>query len=183
MFETLRQDLSRKAELSYGKTGFGANTRLMFQRGTWAVMVYRFGRWANSFKIRPLGLPFKVIYFFLFYLVQMMTGISVQSYAKIGPGFVIFNYSGIFVVAEEIGRNFTVYEGVTVGNIRGKPRLAIIGDDVTLEPGCKVLGDVTIGNGVLVRANSLVLTNVADNSMALGNPARVTALDKSQPKV
>lgn len=181
MFETLRQDLSRKAELSYGKTGMGSCTKLLFQRGTWAVIVYRFGRWANSINVKPLSLPFKALYFFLFYLVQMLTGISVQAYAKIGPGFVIFNYSGIFVVAEEIGRNFTVYEGVTVGNIRGKPRLAILGDDVTLEPGCKVLGDVTLGNNVVVRANSLVLTNAADNSLVMGNPARITPLEKVTP--
>lgn len=179
MFDTLKQDLSRKAVLCFGRSGFGPCLKLLGQRGTWAVIVYRFGRWANSFAVRPLGLPFKVLYFIMFYLVQMLTGISVQSYARIAPGFVIFNYSGIFLLAEEIGRNFTVYEGVTVGNIRGKPRLAIIGDNVTLEPGCKVLGDVTIGNDVVVRANSLVMTNVADNCIAMGNPARVTPASKT----
>jgi len=178
MFSTVRQDIARKACLLYGDSKPGAMVRVVFQRGTWAVLVYRFGRWAGAVQPKLLGLIFKAVYFLAFYFVQMLTGISVQSYARIGPGFVIMNYSGIFVVAEEIGRNFTVYEGVTVGNIRGKPRLAILGDNITLEPGAKVLGDINVGSNVIVRANSLVITNVPDNSLVIGNPARVTALEK-----
>lgn len=170
-------DFSRKATFLYGKTSLANKLKLLGQRGTWAVMVYRFGRFAGAVKPRPLGLLLKVVYFGFFYITQMLTGISIQAYANIGKGMVVMNFSGIFVLAEKIGDNFTVYEGVTVGNIRGAPRLAIIGDNVTLEPGCKILGDVTIGNNVVIRANSLVLTNVPDNSIAMGNPARVKPLE------
>jgi serine acetyltransferase len=49
----------------------------------------------------------------------------------------------------------------------------VIGNNVFLEPGCKILGDVTIGDNVVVRANSLVLNDVPSNSIAVGNPARI----------
>lgn len=169
----IKQDLQRKTEYLYQQASSINVAKTLFQRSTWAVMIYRLGRYANTLEVKPLGLALKCVYFGLFYFVQMFTGISIQAYAKIGPGMIVMNYSGIFVLAEEIGKNFTVYEGVTVGNIRGKPRLAIIGDNVTFEPGCKVLGDVTIGNNVIVRANSLVLTDIPDNSIAIGNPARI----------
>lgn len=144
--------------------------------GTLAVMVYRFGRCGRSLRVPVLRQLVAVLYYALFYLVQMFTGISIQAYADIGRRFVVRNFSCIFVLAERIGDDFTVCEGVTVGNIRGKPRLPIIGNNVYLEPGCKILGNVTIGDNVVVRANSLVLSDIPSNSIATGNPARVTPL-------
>lgn len=176
MFELIRQDLDRKRGLM-ADMGEASALGALLNRGTLAVLIYRFGRFARDLRVPVLSQLLKAVYYVLFYLVQMFTGISIQAYARIGPGFVVRNHTCIFVLAESIGRNFTVCEGVTVGNIRGKQRLAIIGDDVYLEPGCKILGDVTIGNNVVVRANSLVLSDIPDNSVAVGNPARILPLD------
>lgn len=178
MFDLIRGDLDAKLaqKETASKNSPGARLGVALERGSLAVMVYRFGQWAKQIKIPVVHQLLKAIYFVLFYLIQMFTGISIQAYAKIGPRFVVRNFSCIFVLAEHIGSDFTVCEGVTIGNIRGKSRLAIIGDNVYLEPGCKVLGDVTIGNNVIVRANSLVLGDVPDNSIASGNPARITPL-------
>ena len=145
--------------------------------GSIAVFVYRFGQLTKKLPF-PLALPFKLIYFVLFYLVQTFFGISVQLYARIGSGFQINNSGNIFVVAENIGKNFVVSQGVTVGNVRGSKRLPIIGDDVYVEPGAKILGEVVIGSNVTIRANSLVLTDVPDNSIACGNPARIKLKEK-----
>ncbi|HQT00500.1 MAG TPA: hypothetical protein PL023_09350 [Thiobacillus sp.] len=171
MFRTIRADLDarRRAAAAAGESPWGS----MWQRGAIAVIVYRFGRFARALKFPLLGLPAKLIYYVLFYFTQMLTGISIQAYAKIGPRFVVRNHTGIFVLAEQIGADFTVCEGVTVGNIRGKGRLPIIGDRVYLEPGCKVLGNLTIGDDVVIRANSLVLNDVPSRSIVIGNPARV----------
>lgn len=166
---TISRDLHRKMEL--------LGTSSLFSPGTIAVLVYRFGRFGRELRIPVIRQLLGVIYYALFYLVQMFTGISVQAYARIGPGFVVNNFSCIFVLAESIGENFTVCESVTVGNIRGKPRLPIIGNNVYLEPGCKILGNVTIGDNVVVRANSLVLSDIPSNSIATGNPARATPLN------
>lgn len=177
MLDNLRADIGRKLSMREEScTTFSGKLGILLERGTVAVMVYRFGRWARDAR-GPLRQLLVVIYYPLFYLVQIFSGISIQAYTRIASGFVVKNFSCIFVLAERIGHNFTVCEGVTVGNIRGKSRLPIIGDDVYLEPGCKVLGPVTIGSNVVVRANSLVLSNVPSNSIALGNPARVLPIE------
>lgn len=146
--------------------------------GRVAVAVYRFGRFGRQLRVPVLRQLIGVAYYALFYGVQMFTGISIQAYTAIGRRFTVRNFSCVFVLAERIGDDCTVCEGVTIGNIRGKPRLPIIGNNVYLEPGCKVLGDVTIGDNVVVRANSLVLGDIPSNSIAVGNPARVTPLTR-----
>ncbi|MDO8412668.1 MAG: hypothetical protein Q7S51_02640 [Gallionellaceae bacterium] len=168
-------DMSRKHQLRE-VNGMCTAIAMWLERGTVAVMVYRLGRYARQMRLPVISQLLKGFHYVLFYFVQMFSGISIQAYTRIGQGFVVNNFSGIFVLAESIGENFTVCEGVTVGNIRGKSRLPIIGNNVYLEPGCKVLGDVTIGDNVVVRANSLVLSAVPDNSLVVGNPARILPL-------
>ena len=43
----------------------------------------------------------------------------------------------------------------------------------TSEPGAKLVGDAKIGSNVTIAANSLVLTDVRDNMMVMGVPARI----------
>ncbi|MGZ8957080.1 MAG: serine O-acetyltransferase [Methylosarcina sp.] len=176
MYQYSREDIAKKISLSGITSGSLSAFAVLFDPGTLAVLVYRFGRFAKDVRLPLVGHLLKALYFACFYLVQMFTGISIQAYADIGPRFVVMHFSCVFVVAEKIGSDFTVYEGVTVGNIRGKSRLPIIGNNVTLEAGCKVLGDVTIGDNVVVRANSLVLSDIPSNSIAVGNPARHTPM-------
>lgn len=39
--------------------------------------------------------------------------------------------------------------------------------------GCVVLGDITIGSGAIIGANSVVLKDVPPNSVAIGAPAKI----------
>lgn len=169
-----KEDVLRR-KFQYELTGIVGTLTCLASAGFWVVLVYRLGQKVKQAP-KLLSIPLKLVYFVIFYLVQTLTGISVQAYSRIGPGFVVRDRGCIFVVAESIGKNFTVSQGVTVGNIRGSRNLPIIGDDVYIEPGAKILGEVTLGNNVVVRANSLVLANVPDNSIACGNPARIKAM-------
>lgn len=179
MFDFIREDIKAKQIQNNAGKGVLSWLCVAIERGSLAVMVYRFGQMAKGVRIPVVSHALKIIYFVLFYLIQMFTGISIQAYTKIGRRFVVRNFSCVYVLAEHIGSDCTVCEGVTIGNIRGKSRLAILGNNVYLEPGCKILGDVTIGNNVIVRANSLVISDVPDNSIAIGNPARITAMADS----
>lgn len=155
-----------------GKNGLIGALSSLFSAGFIAVALYRFGRSAREIKFIPLRILVTVIYYPIFYLVQAFTGISIQTYANIGKRFVIKNHTCVFIVAEKIGDDFTASQGVTIGNIRGTKRLPIIGNNVYIEPGAKILGEIEIGNNVVVRANSLVLSDVPDDSIVVGNPAR-----------
>lgn len=72
----------------------------------------------------------------------------------------------------------------------GKTRAANvkIGNDVFIGASTIVLPGVTIGNRVVIGAGSVVTKNIPDNSVAVGNPARVICtvdeyLDKIKEKI
>ena len=48
-----------------------------------------------------------------------------------------------------------------------------IGNNVWLGSGCVVLDGTHIGNGVIITPNSVVTTNIPENAIAQGNPAKV----------
>lgn len=78
---------------------------------------------------------------------------------------------GIIVNAERIGKNFGITTGCVVGNKDSNANRAIIGDNVSLTIGSKVIGKVTIGDNVIVAPNSVVIKDVPDNAVISGVPA------------
>ncbi len=107
---------------------------------------------------------------------RFLTGIEIHPGATIGKGLVIDHGMGI-VIGEttEIGDNCTLYPGVTLGGT-GKDvgkRHPTIGNNVLVGAGAKVLGPILIEDNSKVAANAVVLKNIAENSTAVGIPARV----------
>lgn len=73
--------------------------------------------------------------------------------------------------ASRIGENFTVLQCTTLGKkADGKP---IIGDNVQYGANVNILGGITIGDGTLVGAGSVVTKNTPPNSVVVGVPAKV----------
>jgi serine O-acetyltransferase len=101
-----------------------------------------------------------------------VTGIDIHPGAAIGEKFFIDHGTGV-VVGETavIGRNVTLYQGVTLGAksfpldehgnpIKGIPRHPIVEDDVVIYAGATVLGRITIGKGSSVGGNVWLTTGV-----------------------
>jgi serine O-acetyltransferase len=93
--------------------------------------------------------------------------------SSIGPGFLIKHGYGSVIDAEKIGNNCLIFQDVVIGckdkNRTGKP---IIGHNVHISLGAKILGHVTIGDNVDVGANAVVTCDVPPNSVVVGIPAR-----------
>ena len=51
----------------------------------------------------------------------------------------------------------------------------IIGDNVWILPGAAIFGPITIGSNVIIGANSIVISDVPDNCVVAGAPAKVVA--------
>jgi acetyltransferase-like isoleucine patch superfamily enzyme len=53
-----------------------------------------------------------------------------------------------------------------------------IGSDVWIGAGCKILGGITIGDGCVVGAGSVVTKDLPDYSISVGNPAKIIKMRK-----
>lgn len=71
-----------------------------------------------------------------------------------------------------IGANVTIMHQVTIGT-RDIDESAIIGDDVFIGAGAKILGKIRIGNGAKIGANAVVITDVPANATVVGVPGRI----------
>lgn len=97
---------------------------------------------------------------------------------EIGPGLFVSHGQCTILSAERIGANCQVHQGVTVGwDYRGDRR-PIIGDDVFIGCGAKILGAITIGDGASIGANAVVMCDVPAGATAVGIPARVIRADQ-----
>ncbi|PYJ29597.1 MAG: serine acetyltransferase [Verrucomicrobia bacterium] len=184
MFENIREDIARKMR-GYGvrpedQTFFRQRITPLLELGTWAVIVYRFGRCVYGIKIPVIRQVMIGIYLVINTICLMLTGIHIQRKSDIGPGLVVHNCSCIFVLATRIGHSCSVNQGVSVASVRGTG-WPTIGNNVYLGAGCKVMGGVTIGDNVVVSANSLVITDVPSNCTVLGVPARVISRHPVSP--
>ena len=108
------------------------------------------------------------------------TGIEIHPGATIGKRLVIDHGMGI-VIGEtaEIGDDCLIYHGVTLGGT-GKDvgkRHPTIGNNVLIGTGAKVLGPFRVGDNSRIAANSVVLSEVPDNSTAVGVPAKIVRID------
>lgn len=77
-----------------------------------------------------------------------------------------------------IGKNATILHQVTIGTRmiaakikRQEDAIApVIGDNVFIGTGAKIIGNIHIGNNVLIGANAVVTKDVPDNYTITGNP-------------
>lgn len=90
----------------------------------------------------------------------------------IGPGLFIQHGFATIISAESIGDNCWINQQVSIGytSSTGAPR---IGDNVTINAGAKVLGDIVVGDNAKVGANAVVIKNVPSDCTVVGVPARI----------
>ncbi|HEY6202684.1 MAG TPA: serine acetyltransferase [Candidatus Limnocylindria bacterium] len=97
-------------------------------------------------------------------------GIDIPPSVPIGPGLYVPHPFGTVVMARRIGAGATLVSCVTIG-MRNEPAFPLIGDNVYVSAGARVLGGITIGNNVAIGANAVVLRDVPDDHVAVGVPA------------
>lgn len=106
-------------------------------------------------------------------------GISLSPYMVLGPGCHIGHIGGIVVnQRSSIGKNVNLSHEVTIGiKNRGKyAGVPVIGDNVYIGPGAKIIGRVVIGNNVAVGANTVVTKDVPSGAVVAGVPAKIISL-------
>lgn len=111
------------------------------------------------------------------FLNRFVFSVWLPSQTKVGRG-CSFGKGGLGVVVHSkavIGDRCIIGNNVTIGGSsrKEKGKLPVIGSRVRIGAGAVILGDVIIGDDCLIGANSVVTSNVASNSIVVGNPARL----------
>ena len=151
---------------------------LLSYPGLHALWGHRLAHWMWRHDLKLLGRISS-------HAVRFLTGIEIHPGATIGEGFFIDHGMGV-VIGEtaEIGRNVTLYHGVTLGGTslsKGK-RHPTLEDAVVVGAGAKILGAITIGAGSRVGANAVVVKSVPPNSVVVGVPGQVISRSRTRSR-
>lgn len=172
-FFLLRCDLQR---LGYPSTSFDGEQKIqkfqIFNPRFFPVVIIRLSNVFYKYKVS------RVFSYLLTWLNLYIFGIESTPKCQIGRGLLIPHSVGIVNGASTLGHNVTLFQSVTLGALEADMSFKIetrpkVGNNVILGAGCKVLGNITIGNNVTIGANAVVLTDVPDNSIAVGIPAKI----------
>ena len=91
---------------------------------------------------------------------------------EIGGGLFIQHGFATMITAESVGENCWINQQVTIG-YNGRGTAPVIGNDVMITCGAKVLGPITLGDRAVIGANAVVIRDVEPGSVMGGIPARV----------
>ena len=95
---------------------------------------------------------------------------------SIGGGLFIQHGFATVIAAKQLGRHCFINQQVTIG-YKGE-EAPVLGDNVMVTCGAKVLGGVTIGNNVIVGANAVVVKDVPSDVTVVGIPAKILRQNK-----
>ena len=73
----------------------------------------------------------------------------------------------------KIGENCTIHPDVVIGHKSRGGGAPVIGDNVQIFSGARIIGDITIGNNVIIAPNAVVINSIPDNTTVGGIPAKV----------
>ena len=109
-------------------------------------------------------------------MARAVTGVDIHPEATIGRRVFIDHATGVVIgQTAEVGNDVVIFHGVTLGGVAMTPgkRHPTIGDHVMIGAGAKVLGPITVGTGVKIGANAVVVKDVPCGNVAIGVPARL----------
>lgn len=159
-------DVRAKALWVYGSASRKNVLKALFTDGTFAMVMYRLMQSCQRQRLVPLAMVFNKLNTFFGRCI-------IGRDAQFGPRFVLIHSYGVVINSSvRGGSDIKLEHAVTIGAERCES--PVLGDDVFIGAGARIVGAVRIGSKVKIGANAVVVTDIPDNATAVGIPARVT---------
>lgn len=165
MFSLIASDIRAKAEWVYGNASGSNIVKALVTDGTFAMIMYRMMQACQRLKLYPFAMIFNKLNSFFGRCV-------IGRNARFGPRFVLIHSYGVVINSlVQGGSDIKIEHLVTIGAERNES--PVLGDNVFIGAGAKIVGAVKIGSNVKIGANAVVVEDVPDNCTVVGVPAKV----------
>ncbi|QDU24163.1 serine O-acetyltransferase [Urbifossiella limnaea] len=173
LLRLILSDARAKAAWCYERDDWQGVVKAFLTDGTPAMVWYRLMQAARRWRLAPLEMVFNR-------LNTAFCGCVIGRGAEFGEGFVLVHSHGVVINGTvRGGRNVRVEHQVTIG--AEKRQSPVLGDDVFIGAGAKVIGPIRIGDGAKVGANAVVVHDVPTGATVVGIPARVIRRPQPSP--
>jgi serine O-acetyltransferase len=173
MFDIFKQDVEKWVSLEGGnqsdKVTLLVTLKLLYrQMPLRATAWFRLANWCKRHHVRMLPSVIQ-------HHILRVFGLDIVVGMDIEGGLYIAHPNGVTIAAKHIGRNCSVIGACTIG-MNKEWKFPVIGDNVFIGSGARVLGDITIGNDVKIGANAVVLSDAPNGATLVGIPAKVISI-------
>ena len=175
MFRNVTADLRSHVHPNY--TGYHYWIRViakaLFTPAIHVTVLYRISAALYRFPLTmPLAFPLRTF-------AIIWAGTEIHPSVRIGPGLCIVHSQKVVIgPGVVIGSNLRIHHGCTIAGDLGRgvePSTAcpVLGDDITIGLDAYVMGPVTVGDGAIIGAQSLVNKDVEPYTLVAGSPAKL----------
>ncbi len=139
--------------------------RTLLSDGTSANALYRLTSLLVKYHLSPFAL-------ITLWFNRLINGCVIGAGVKFSYGLVLMHPVGVVINSKVSGgKNIIIESGVVIGDEKGQAPL--LGNNIFIGAGAKIIGGVTIGNNVKIGANAVVVKDVPDNVTVVGIPAKI----------
>lgn len=143
--------------------------------GFHAAILYRLSHSSRAY----CGLAGKALAAFFYWLGRHWYGCDLSPQARLYGGLILPHPRGIVVApGVTVGPRAWIFQNVTLGGAPGKSGMPTIGADARIFTGAVISGPVTIGDNVLVGANTVISWDIPGKSVVHQPKALTTPLPR-----
>jgi serine O-acetyltransferase len=165
LVQLVASDLRAKAQWCYGDTRWPSLIKTLLTDGTAAMLWYRLMQWSRRWRLAPLEMVCNKA-------SAICCNCIIGRGAEFGPGFVLIHSTGVVINGKVRGGAHVYLEHqVTIGAERRQS--PVLGNQVFVGAGAKIVGAVHVGDDCRIGANAVVVHDVPSGATAVGVPARV----------
>jgi serine O-acetyltransferase len=128
-------------------------------------------------RLQALGVP--VLPRLAHRLAMMIAQVCIGDPVVVEPGVYFAHGQVVIDGVTEVHSGVVIFPWVTIGLRAGDYQGPVIGANVKVGTGAKVVGPVKVGNGARIGANTVVITDVPARATVVGVPGRVVGAEES----